>query len=298
MCTSVILAAGAPGHSHDRYIWRAPAVKIFSRGFLVVSITTQSSTTVSLLTCQMTMAAVDPGATGRQGTRNRRKGFSFLFAGGSKASSSMKEETEKAPDKAKMTRFGNGNPLKRIREWRRGVDDSADRSVTPSSTAGSESLSLHETIRTEAEATTGNQEAFLALPEFKPQNTVALLLIHPESRRFQVMQLQFDDDGSDSSTLVSDILAHIQAAPSSVNQNEGVDSNNDNSKTYYTGLCRRDGVEMSADQRLATLVDSSTNNDVLLAIPVGVSAKECSRMAQPILGDKKVAAMVSVDPCR
>jgi hypothetical protein len=58
-----------------------------------------------------------------------------------------------------------------------------------------------------------------------------------------------------------------------------------------TGICGRAGVEMTPNKLLATFCNG---NDVLVAIPTGIPAKECARLARPILSDEKVVAMVRV----
>ena len=105
---------------------------------------------------------------------------------------------------------------------------------------------------------------------------VVLLLMDPETRRFELLQLEFDS----LKALVSDVLAQI---PVSVTE-ESL------RKQAYTGICGYKGIEMTENKLLA---DFCQGNEVLVAIPTGVSAKECARLARPILGDEKVIAMVS-----
>lgn len=104
---------------------------------------------------------------------------------------------------------------------------------------------------------------------------VVLLLMDPETRRFELLQLEFDS----LKALVSDVLAQI---PVSVTE-EALRLQS------YTGIAGKDGVEMVPSQLLATFCQG---NEVLVAIPEGVPSKECSRLARPILSDDKVVTMV------
>jgi hypothetical protein len=104
---------------------------------------------------------------------------------------------------------------------------------------------------------------------------VVLLLMDPETRRFELLQLEFDS----LKALVSDVLAQI---PVSVTE-EALRLQS------YTGIAGKDGIEMVPSQLLATFCKG---NEVLVAIPDGVPAKECSRLARPILSDDKVVTMV------
>lgn len=104
---------------------------------------------------------------------------------------------------------------------------------------------------------------------------VVLLLMDPDSRRFELLQLEFDS----LKALVSDVLAQI---PISVTE-EAL------RKQTYTGICGRDGKEMTPDKLLANFCKG---NDVLVAVPSTVPAKECARLAKPILNDDKVVSMV------
>ena len=106
---------------------------------------------------------------------------------------------------------------------------------------------------------------------------VVLLLMDPEKRRFELLNLQFDS----LKALVSDVLAQI---PVSVTE-EAL------RLQTYTGIAGNDGVEMPPTELLATFCKG---NEVLVAIPDGIPAKECARLARPILSDEKVVDMVRV----
>ncbi|CAB9524273.1 expressed unknown protein [Seminavis robusta] len=105
---------------------------------------------------------------------------------------------------------------------------------------------------------------------------IALLLVDAKTRRFELLQLEFDSDKA----LVSDALSQIP-----IHVTEKVLS----SQTY-TGVCGASGVER---KRSVPLFDFCKGNDVLVAIPSGTSAEECARLAKPILSDEKVIGMLS-----
>jgi hypothetical protein len=127
------------------------------------------------------------------------------------------------------------------------------------------------------EAAMEDHEAFFKSDQFKKPYLlkVVLLLMDPQTRRFELLQLEFDS----LKALVSDVLAQI---PVSVTEDAL-------RKQGYSGVCGHAGHEMTSDNLLATFCHG---NDVLVAIPTGLSAKECARLAKPILGDVKVGAMV------
>jgi hypothetical protein len=130
--------------------------------------------------------------------------------------------------------------------------------------------------KTEEEAME-DHEAFFSSSEFKKPYLlkVVLLLMDPKTRRFELLQLEFDS----LKALVSDVLAQV---PVSVTEDAL-------RKQTYTGICGHAGKEMTREKLLATFCHG---NDVLVAVPTGTSSKEVARLAKPILGDDKVGAMV------
>lgn len=105
---------------------------------------------------------------------------------------------------------------------------------------------------------------------------VVLLLMDPETRRFELLQLEFDSEKA----LVSDVLTQIPLAVT-----EEVLK-----KQTYVAICGANGEEMKSGVLLS---DFCKGNDVLVAVPSGVAAAECARLARPILHDAKVVGMVS-----
>lgn len=106
---------------------------------------------------------------------------------------------------------------------------------------------------------------------------IALLLVDAKTRRFELLQLEFDSDKA----LVSDALSQIP-----IHVTEKVLS----SQTY-SGVCGANGTERKKN---IPLFQFCKGNDVLVAIPSGTSAEECARLAKPILSDEKVIGMVRI----
>lgn len=107
---------------------------------------------------------------------------------------------------------------------------------------------------------------------------VVLLLMDPSSRRFELLQLEFDS----LKALVSDVLSQI---PISVTEAALREQN-------YVGICGVDANQMSSSQLLS---EFCFGNEVLVAMPSNITPKECVRLARPILSDEKVIIMVSLN---
>jgi len=104
---------------------------------------------------------------------------------------------------------------------------------------------------------------------------VILLLMDPATRRFELLQLEFDSQQA----VVRDILAQV---PSSVTE-EALRKQN------YSGVCDCKGQELYYSTCLG---DVCTGSDILIALPENLDAKECARLARPILSDKNVIEML------
>eukprot|EP00980_Cylindrotheca_fusiformis_P002953 scaffold683_cov124-Cylindrotheca_fusiformis.AAC.22 len=104
---------------------------------------------------------------------------------------------------------------------------------------------------------------------------LVLLLMDPTTRRFELLQLEFDSDKA----RVSDIIAQI---PISVTEASIKNQ-------QYDGVVDATGTTMNEFVRL---VDFCKGKTVLVALPKGLSVKECVRLARPILCDKQVEKMV------
>lgn len=122
-----------------------------------------------------------------------------------------------------------------------------------------------------------DKELSFLSPKVTPALQVILLLMDPNTRRFELLQLEFDSNKA----LVSDVIAQI---PLSVTEEQL-------RLQTYEGVCDRSGMEMIKTMRLSEFCET---NEVVLAIPSGMSSKDCARLARPILADPGVISMVSI----
>jgi len=105
---------------------------------------------------------------------------------------------------------------------------------------------------------------------------VVLLLMDPVTRRFELLQLEFDS----AKAKVSDILRQIPLAVTE-----------DIIRTIkYTGVCDATSILKTEADKLSGFCKGK---DVLVAIPDGLDVAQTIRLARPILGDAKVVEMVS-----
>ena len=105
---------------------------------------------------------------------------------------------------------------------------------------------------------------------------IILLLMDPQSRRFELLQLEFSADKA----LVSDILVQISQSATEKTLRE----------MEYGGVCDRSGMELIRSMKLSSVVKGKI--EVVLAMPKGMGGKEVGEMARPILEDAKVVEMV------
>lgn len=107
---------------------------------------------------------------------------------------------------------------------------------------------------------------------------VILLLMDPVTRRFELLQLEFDS----AKAIVQDVLLQV---PHSVTEDAL-------RKKDFVGICDRNGHELGKKMRLKQFCQGSA--EIFVGIPKGLPAKECARLARPILGDDKVMEMVCI----
>jgi hypothetical protein len=105
---------------------------------------------------------------------------------------------------------------------------------------------------------------------------LVLLLMDPETRRFELLRIEFINP---SKALVADVLAKIPLCKMEEALRQQV----------YTGVMSRDGKKKTPETLLS---DFCIGNDVLAAVSESVPAKECARLAKPILSDDKVISVV------
>jgi hypothetical protein len=148
-----------------------------------------------------------------------------------------------------------------------------DNESTFSVTAEDRSVATNHNINIKMNAASDNNQ--------QDQNTansirkIVLVLMDPASRRFELLQLEFDS----TKALVSDVMAQI---PISLTEHVL------RQKTYVA-LAAHTGKPVPAD---ALLSDCCADNEVLVGVPQGTPAKECVRLARPIVTDKGITAMV------
>jgi hypothetical protein len=121
------------------------------------------------------------------------------------------------------------------------------------------------------------KESFITPTSTPKPIQIVLLLLDPTSQRFELLQLEFDANRA----IVNDVLSQVH--PSATE--EIFRSMN------YAGVCNLEGTEMIG---LMKLVLFCRSNDVVIAIPDGMSAKDTAKLAELILFDPKVEEMVSV----
>lgn len=106
---------------------------------------------------------------------------------------------------------------------------------------------------------------------------VFVLLMDPTSRRFELLQLEFDANKA----TVGDIQHQIKHSATEKTLRDMV----------YDGVCDRMGVEMISSMKLLRFCNGG---DVVMAMPRGMTGKETAKLAKPILNDPKVENMASV----
>lgn len=114
-------------------------------------------------------------------------------------------------------------------------------------------------------------------PAAKPIRVV-LLLMDPGSRRFELLQLEFDS----SKAMVSDVLRQIQSSATEKSLRD----------LSFAGVCDHAGMEMISTMKLSKFCKG---DDVVMAIPTNMTGKDTAKLAGPILGDPKVEEMLA--PC-
>lgn len=119
---------------------------------------------------------------------------------------------------------------------------------------------------------------------------LCVLLIDPISRKFELLQFQFDS----SRARVSDLLAQLRDTLTE----KAVKDQRYVGVTDSTGTVREGAVRLleayggrhAADGKRG---DGRCSRMVLVAKPMGVSIRETMRLARPVLTDPEVVAMVS-----
>lgn len=104
---------------------------------------------------------------------------------------------------------------------------------------------------------------------------VVLLLLDPTSRRFELLQMEFDKQRA----IVADVLAQVPISSAEVafRQQE------------YAGICTREGTDMMNTVHLS---EFCSTNEVVVAVPKGMTSQNVAKFSRPILNDPKVVTML------
>ncbi|CAJ1936183.1 unnamed protein product [Cylindrotheca closterium] len=183
---------------------------------------------------------------------------------------SSKNSTTGKTDAPSVT--ADGKPVKssRIKKMMKGLTRKKKKSSSSVSDAMSTAVSVQaDEISTMSVPVSGAKRKPVTLQ-------LVLLLMDPSTRRFELLQLEFDSDKA----RVSDIIAQI---PISVTE-PSIRSQ------QYEGVVDASGTSMSEFVRL---IDFCRGRTVLVALPKGLTVKECVRLARPILSDSQVEKMLS-----
>lgn len=126
-----------------------------------------------------------------------------------------------------------------------------------------------------AEAAKADNESVVSIATNEYLLRMVLLLLDTKTRRFELLQLEFDTEKAQ----VSDVLNQV-----SVSVTERTLRSQE-----YRGVVTCECEDMSSEKRLS---DFCKGNDVLVAVPKGLSGEEVANLARPILSDVKVLRMV------
>jgi hypothetical protein len=117
---------------------------------------------------------------------------------------------------------------------------------------------------------------------------LVVLLMDPISRRFELLQLEFDSARAKVSDLLTQIPLSVTETSLQTQEYSGVLDSTGNVQEGSVRLMEAFGYTSRNDNNNI----NNNNKMVLVAKPKGISSKECMRLAKPILSDTQVAKMV------
>ena len=186
--------------------------------------------------------------------------------------------------RSRVRRVKNGDeqPMSsRLKKIIRGIGRKSTRSLGDAASVASTSpapstviSSVQPEVLKSIETSPAKTEADVELDHASLQ--LVLLLLDPISRRFELLQLEFDS----LRARVVDVIAQV---PISVTD-DAIRSQK------YEGVISDNSELMDSSVRLA---DFCKEKQVLVALPTGISIKDCIRLARPILSNSQVVEMVS-----
>lgn len=106
---------------------------------------------------------------------------------------------------------------------------------------------------------------------------VVLLLMDPSSRRFELLQLEFDVNKA----YVHNVMDQIRDSATEKSLRD----------ITFVGVCNQAGQEMMGTMKLSQFCQG---NEVIVAMPQGMSGKDTAKISEPILSDPKVIEMVRI----
>mmetsp|Transcript_23319 Transcript_23319/g.66066 ORF Transcript_23319/g.66066 Transcript_23319/m.66066 type:complete len:449 (+) Transcript_23319:557-1903(+) len=109
---------------------------------------------------------------------------------------------------------------------------------------------------------------------------VILLLIDPKTKRFELLQLEYDSPKAK----VSDTLSQISKSVTEKSIRA----------TEYKGVVNADGNEFAPTARLGSFVPKGKKY-ILVGVPKDSRAKDAMRLARPIINDNKVSKMLTTN---
>jgi len=156
------------------------------------------------------------------------------------------------------------------------VNSVATNADNQSVATNTETRSLATNTENQSVATSAEDQV-TETPVSESKNTiqVILLLMDPKSRRFELLQLEFDEEKS----LVEDIISQI---PLSATEDVL------RAKNYIT-ICDRSGNVLENKKTLASYCSGS---EILVAVADDMDASACHKLSKPILSEVKVVDML------
>jgi len=119
------------------------------------------------------------------------------------------------------------------------------------------------------------EDSAVSLPASTSILSLVLLLMDTTTRRFELVQLEFDARHA----IGSDVMSQIpHSAGDEITKN-----------MKYDGVCTKDGEEMALTSLIS---DFCATNEVILAVPEGYDGKKTAEQAAPILADPSVVVML------
>jgi len=133
-------------------------------------------------------------------------------------------------------------------------------------------------VQVDDQSVMSEARSLLNSKEEVPERTiqVVLLIMDPKTRRFELLQLEFDPEKA----LTSDVIAQIKSSATEQVLRD----------LEYVGICDSNGKKLDGAKMLNTYCPEG--NEILMALPKGTDAKRCTKLANPILKDPSVLAML------